>query len=104
MIKQFKESSTNAILTIGDIEVLNNFNTSNQLGYYTFIWTGKDAITVKVDSVNKVLQPHSITALTPLQYFKLEEEKVCNKSNIYVTLILVSNKYIECSICHDIGF
>ena len=54
MIKQFKESSTNAILTIGDIEVLNNFNTSNQLGYYTFIWTGKDAITVKVDSVNSI--------------------------------------------------
>ena len=93
MIKQFKESSTNAILTIGDIEVLNNFNTSNQLGYYTFIWTGKDAITVKVDSVNKVLQPHSITALTPLQYFKLEED---NAATVYQF-----NKEFYCIWKHD---
>ena len=87
MIKQFKESSTNAILTIGDIEVLNNFNTSNQLGYYTFIWTGKDAITVKVDSVNKVLQPHSITALTPLQYFKLEFLFILLLSSLKINIV-----------------
>jgi AraC-like DNA-binding protein len=93
MIKEFKESSTNALLKIGDIEILRSFKTSKQLGYYTFIWTADKAITIQVDSISKVLEPNSITALTPLQIFKLDKE---NAATVYQF-----NKEFYCIWEHD---
>lgn len=93
MIKEFKESSTNALLKIGDIEILKGFKTSKQLGYYTFIWTADKAITIQVDSISKVLEPNSITALTPLQIFKLDKE---NAATVYQF-----NKEFYCIWEHD---
>ncbi len=70
MIKEFKEFSSNAILKIGDIELLEQYAKSKQLGLFTFIWAGDNAITIKVDNLIYDILPNHILSLTPIHHIE----------------------------------
>ncbi|WP_400076078.1 helix-turn-helix domain-containing protein [Winogradskyella sp. R77965] len=66
----FKEFSTNAIFNIGNESDLKSFSKAKQTELYTFIWTNSEAIEIIIDSIPFTIQPHSILALTPIQYLQ----------------------------------
>lgn len=70
MTHQFKEFSTNAIFTIGNEADLESFKSPKQTELYTFIWAQNEAIDVVIDSIPLTIKPHSILALTPIQYLQ----------------------------------
>lgn len=73
MIKEFKEFSTNAILKIGDVQLLEQYTESRQLGLFTFIWANKTNITIKVDNVTHTILPDQILSLTPIHRIEFIE-------------------------------
>ncbi|WP_179351097.1 helix-turn-helix domain-containing protein [Winogradskyella vidalii] len=70
MVHTFKEFSTNAIFNIGNENDLLPFKEAKQNTYYTFIWAKSEAVDLIIDSVPFTVQPHSILALTPIQYLQ----------------------------------
>ncbi|MCK8479125.1 AraC family transcriptional regulator [Psychroserpens algicola] len=70
MIHTFKEFSTNAIFNIGNETDLKSFQTPKQADFYTFIWAQTEPIDIIIDSLPISLAPHSILALTPIQYLQ----------------------------------
>ena len=70
MIHTFKEFSTNAIFNIGNETDLKSFQTPKQTELYTFIWAQSEAIEIIIDSIPFIIEPHSILALTPIQYLQ----------------------------------
>ncbi|WP_298532499.1 helix-turn-helix domain-containing protein [uncultured Algibacter sp.] len=70
MQKTFTEFSTNAILKIGDEELLEPYKTSKQPELYTFIRTTNSRAEIVVDSMPYTIEPHSVLALTVVQYFQ----------------------------------
>jgi AraC-like DNA-binding protein len=70
MQKTFKEFSTNAILKIGDEELLEPNKTAKQPDLYTFIRTANFKAEIIVDSIPYIIEPNSILALTTVQYFQ----------------------------------
>ncbi|WCO01520.1 helix-turn-helix domain-containing protein [Psychroserpens ponticola] len=70
MTHTFKEFSTNAIFNIGNETDLKSFLTPKQTELYTFIWAQAEAIEIVIDSLPFTIQPHSILALTPIQYLQ----------------------------------
>ncbi|GGG50860.1 helix-turn-helix domain-containing protein [Bizionia arctica] len=70
MTHTFKEFSTNAIFNIGNETDLLPFKKAKQCEFYTFIWANSEAIDIIIDSVPFTIEPHSILALTPIQYLQ----------------------------------
>ncbi|QDO95465.1 AraC family transcriptional regulator [Formosa sediminum] len=70
MMYTFKEFSTNAIFNIGNAHDLLAYKSAKQCEYYTFIWAKSEPINLVIDSVPFKLKPHSILALTPIQYLQ----------------------------------
>ncbi|TXE13093.1 helix-turn-helix domain-containing protein [Seonamhaeicola algicola] len=70
MIHAFTEFTTNALLKIGNETLLQPFKTAKPLEVYAFICTDEVEANVEVDSIPITLAPHSILALTNVQYFK----------------------------------
>ncbi len=68
----FQESSTNAILKIGDYNLLKSYNTPQPIELFTFIWTKEQALKIKVDGQPIVVEPNQIIALSPHQYLEVE--------------------------------
>ena len=83
MPSEFKEFSTNAILKIGDIALLDTSKESVQVKFYTFIWTRNNPISIKIDSVDTYISPHSILALTPNQFLEIEEPQELGDVRVY---------------------
>ncbi|WP_458628073.1 AraC family transcriptional regulator [Winogradskyella sp. PC D3.3] len=75
MTHTFKEFSTNAIFNIGNENDLLSFQKAKQCELYTFIWAKSEAIHLIIDSVPLTIQPHSILALTPIQYLQYIDGK-----------------------------
>ena len=73
MIKTFTEFSTNAILKIGDEELLQSYKAPKQPDLYTFIRTSNSKAEIIVDSIPYTIQPNSILTLTVAQYFQFIE-------------------------------
>ncbi|NER12384.1 helix-turn-helix domain-containing protein [Leptobacterium flavescens] len=70
MTKTFTEFTTQAILKIGNEELLEPYSKSSQLDLFTFIWAKDEPIEIIVDSIPFTVQPNQIIALTNIQYFK----------------------------------
>ena len=70
MTHTFKEFSTNAIFNIGNETDLLSFKNAKQCELYTFIWAKSEAIDLTIDNVPFTVPPHSILALTPIQYLQ----------------------------------
>lgn len=70
MTHTFKEFSTNAIFNIGNETDLHAFKTAKQCELYTFIWAKSEAVDLTIDNVPFTIPPHSILALTPIQYLQ----------------------------------
>lgn len=70
MIYTFSEFSTSAILKISNEVLLESFKNSKQLDVYAFIRTTEEEAKVIVDSIPVTIKPHSILALTSVQYFQ----------------------------------
>jgi AraC-like DNA-binding protein len=68
MIHNFKEFSTNALFNIGNETDLKSFSKARQTELYTFIWANTEVIEIIIDSIPFTIKPHSILALTPIQY------------------------------------
>ena len=66
----FKEFSTNAIFNVGNEYDLKSFQSPKQTELYTFIWAQSEPINIIIDSIPLEIQPHSILALTPIQYLQ----------------------------------
>lgn len=70
MQKTFTEFSTNAILKIGDEELLGPYKIASQPDLYTFIRTNNSRAEIVVDSIPYTIESNSILVLTVLQYFQ----------------------------------
>ncbi len=70
MQKTFTEFSTNAVLKLGDEELLEPYKNSKQPELYTFIRTTSSEAQIVVDSIPYTIAPNSILALTVVQYFQ----------------------------------
>ncbi|MEP3837282.1 MAG: helix-turn-helix domain-containing protein [Algibacter sp.] len=70
MMQTFTEFSTNAILKIGDEELLAPYKKATQPHLYTFIRTNNSKAEIVVDSIPYTIEPNSILALTVVQYFQ----------------------------------
>ncbi|MHA7944567.1 helix-turn-helix domain-containing protein [Formosa sp. 3Alg 14/1] len=70
MTHTFNEFSTNAIFNIGNEHDLVPFKKAKQSEFYTFIWAKSDPVELIIDSVPFTVEPHSILALTPIQYLQ----------------------------------
>ncbi|MEW4923145.1 helix-turn-helix domain-containing protein [Algibacter sp. 2305UL17-15] len=75
MQKTFKEFSTNAILKIGDEELLEFYKEAKQPDLYTFIRTNDFKAEIVVDSIPYTIEPNSILVLTTVQYFRFTAGK-----------------------------
>ncbi len=75
MQKTFTEFSTNAILKIGDEELLEPFRIAKQPDLYTFIRTNATEAEIVVDSIPYTIATNSILALTVVQYFEFVSGK-----------------------------
>ena len=71
----FTEFSTNAILKVGDEELLHNYKAANRPDLFTFIRTTTFEADIVVDSIPYTIPPNSILALTVVQYFQLISAK-----------------------------
>jgi len=70
MQKTFTEFSTNAILKIGDESLLAPYKESKKPDLFTFIRTNESKAEIVVDNIPYSIEPHSILALTTVQYFQ----------------------------------
>lgn len=70
MQKTFTEFSTNAILKIGNEELLEPYKVSKQPDLYTFIRTTASKAEIIVDSVSYTIELNSVLVLTTVQYFQ----------------------------------
>lgn len=70
MIHSFSEFSTNAVLTVGDENLLETYKESKQLDIFAFIRTGDTKAQFIIDSIPVCLEPHSVLALTSVQFFQ----------------------------------
>lgn len=70
MQNTFTEFSTNAILKIGDEELLSVYKTPKQPELYTFIRTNHAPLEIIVDSIPYSVAPNSVLVLTTVQYFQ----------------------------------
>lgn len=75
MQKTFTEFSTNAILKIGDESLLDTYKRAKQPDLYTFIRTNDLKADIVVDNIPYTIQPHSVLALTTIQYFQFIDGK-----------------------------
>ena len=73
MTHTFKEFSTNAIFNIGNTQDLLSYKKAKQCEFYTFIWAKEDSVSLIIDSIPFTVKPHSILALTPIQYLQYIE-------------------------------
>ena len=73
MSKTFTEFSTDAILKVGNQDLLSSYTSSQPIGLYTFVWASKSPIKVIVDGVPLTLEAHQILSLTAIQYFQFVE-------------------------------
>lgn len=70
MQKIFTEFSTNAILKIGNEELLLPYKVSKQAEFYTIIRTTSAKAEIIVDSIPYSIQPNSVLVLTAVQYIQ----------------------------------
>lgn len=70
MTQVFSEFSTDAILKVGDEELLQNYSASKPVGLYTFIWATSNPAELIVDGVPVTLQAHQILTLTAIQFLE----------------------------------
>ncbi|WP_303316439.1 helix-turn-helix domain-containing protein [Flavivirga abyssicola] len=75
MLKTFTEFSTNAILNVGDESLLKPYKQTKQAGLFMFIRTNDSKAEIVVDSIPHTIKPHSILALTTIQYLQFIEGK-----------------------------
>ncbi len=73
MQKRFTEFSTGAFLTVGNENILHHFQTSKELGSFSFIWTQEQEAHFAIDGVPTIVPPHSILSLTPIQHLQYIE-------------------------------
>lgn len=70
MIYSFSEFSTNAILKVGNESLLETYKVSRPLDIFAFIRTGNNKAEFIIDSLPVTIEPHSVLALTSVQYFQ----------------------------------
>lgn len=70
MQKIFTEFSTNAILKIGDEELLEPYRITKQPDLYTFIRTNNSRTEIIVDSIPYSIESNSVLVLTTVQFFQ----------------------------------
>lgn len=70
MTQVFSEFSTDALLKVGNEELLQNYSTSKPVGLYTFIWATHHPAELIVDGVPVTLQPQQILTLTAIQFLE----------------------------------
>ncbi len=70
MIKEFKEFSTEAILKVGNEELLQSYTKSEIIVLYTFIWAREGNAIMEIDGILTTVEKDTILVLTPDQYFK----------------------------------
>ncbi|MDH7445024.1 helix-turn-helix domain-containing protein [Aquimarina sp. 2201CG14-23] len=93
MIKEFKEFSTDAILRIGNEELLSTYSVSKNVELFTFIWAKDSTAFIEVDGISVTLEQHKIIVLTPNQYFKFIEG--------YNLIVYQFNREFYCIKDHD---
>ncbi len=73
MTHLFSEFSTDAILKVGNESLLETYKQSKQVELFTFIRTKASRAEIVVDSIPFTIQPHSVLALTNIQYLQFIE-------------------------------
>ncbi|NMH89203.1 AraC family transcriptional regulator [Flavivirga algicola] len=75
MTHLFSEFSTDAILKVGNESLLESYKKSKQVELFTFIRTKDSSAEIIVDSLPFTIEPHSVLALTNIQYLQFIEGK-----------------------------
>ncbi|KJD31902.1 AraC family transcriptional regulator [Tamlana sedimentorum] len=70
MMHAFTEFTTNAVLKISNESILQNYVSAKPLDVFAFICTNTSAAQVVIDNIPVTINPHSILALTNVQYFQ----------------------------------
>lgn len=73
MITSFTEFSTNAQLRIGDESLLEQQESTKQLGLFTLIWSKEKTLNLVIDGQPIQLAANNIVSLTPIQYLEFPE-------------------------------
>ncbi len=73
MTHEFSEFSTDAILRVGNESLLEAHRQTRRVDLFTFIRTKDSKAEVIVDSIPFTLNPHSVLALTNIQYLQFIE-------------------------------
>ena len=77
MKKVFSEFSTNALLKIGDEELLLGFKEPKPLELFTFIWAKSSKVDLIVDGVPMILNQHQVLSLTSIQHLQYRSGEHC---------------------------
>jgi len=99
MTKTFTEFATNALFKIGDEALLEKFDESKQLELFTFIRTTTTPASLIVDSVPVTVRPHSIIALTTIQFVQVVtlEKSIVYQFNREFYCIKDHDKEVSCA-------
>jgi len=99
MTKTFTEFATNALFTIGDEALLEKFDESKQLELFTFIRTTTTPASLIIDSVPVTVRPHSIIALTTIQFVQVVtlEKSIVYQFNREFYCIKDHDKEVSCA-------
>lgn len=73
MIKEFKEFATDAVLKIGDEELLQQYTSSTNVALFTFVRAKEQDAELEVDGIAITLQKNQLIVLTPNQYLKFNQ-------------------------------
>ncbi|MDO5978709.1 helix-turn-helix domain-containing protein [Flavivirga spongiicola] len=73
MTHLFSEFSTDAVLKVGNESLLESYKQSKQVALFMFIRTKDSKAEIIVDSIPFTIEPHSVLALTNIQYFQFIE-------------------------------
>ena len=73
MTHVFSEFSTDAILQVGDESLLESHRQTKRVELFTFIRTKAFKAEIIVDSIPFTIDPHSVLALTNVQYLQFIE-------------------------------
>ncbi|AUP79250.1 helix-turn-helix domain-containing protein [Flavivirga eckloniae] len=73
MTQVFSEFSTDAILKVGNESLLESYKKTKQVELFMFIRTKDSKAEIVVDSIPFSIEPHSVLALTNVQYLQFVE-------------------------------
>ena len=94
----FEEFKSDAYFRVSDHRALLQFKEARTADYFTFIWTQKEPAQLTIDGLPVTMAPHSILALTPIQFVQYHsgEDLIVYQFNREFYCIKDHDKEVSC--------